>query len=463
MPLYLRKIVMWLFILTFLIITPLTILYTSGWRYNWKKGSVEQTGVLMIDVQPRSSKISVNNELLKQLFPFSEFHLDNLLPGEYNIKVEKENYHSWEKNVEVKENISSFINKVILFKNINPEIVNNLNITDAFSFENNNSILFTIRNNDYEELWAFNIEDEEESLLYRLINPEENINTFTKNKFQWSANNNLLLFNDSKHNLIFDLENSNKITDLNNINVSKIEKIHWSKTDNNIIYYIDEKNNLNEFNIDSQIDNILFNSIENEITDFLVSNDDLYYLSSDDEYVYFFRYNARDNENEIILHLALENYKLKQYSENSWLINNDRKSYSYFFQFISPKLYFQELNTNDLVYSSGNNKITYTNNNTFELFTFENFQSTENRGENFLLSRYSSLPKNLKWFKNNEYVFYSLDNEIKVIELDGRGNNRNIHDLHMNQSEIKTISLDINNENLYFLTSDGIYKLGLVD
>jgi hypothetical protein len=400
--------------------------------------------------------------LLKQLFPFSPFHLDNLSGGEYNVKIEKDNYHSWEKNVEVNENISSFINQVVLFQKENPEIISNLKITDAFDFDNN-YILFTIRDNDYEELWSFNLEDEEQTLLYRLINPDKDLNIFIKNKFQWSKNNNLLLFNDNEHNLIFDLDNSNKITDLNNINSNEIEMIRWSKTDNNIIYYIDENNNINEFNIDNQIDTVLFKSIENEISDFLISNDDLYYLSPDDEYVYFFRYNSKTDENEIILHLALNNYKLKQYSETSWLINNERKSYSYFFQFISPKLYFQELNTNDLIYSSGNNKITYTNNNTLELFTFENFQNTENRGDQYLLSRYSDLPKDLKWFENSEYVFYSLDNEIKVIELDGRGNNRNVHDLVNNEFEIKTFSTDPKQENLYFFDETGVYKLGIRD
>ena len=65
MNLICRRIVYLIFVSAFFIVTPLILMYTQGYRYNFAKSRVQKTGILIISSLPKKAEIYLNGKLLK--------------------------------------------------------------------------------------------------------------------------------------------------------------------------------------------------------------------------------------------------------------------------------------------------------------------------------------------------------------------------------------------------------------
>lgn len=105
------------FILAFLVLAPAVIFYTSGYRWNAKKGMIERNGTLILDTQPPDASISLNGEMIPERTPVT---LQNVAPGTYHIKLERDGYTSWEKTLDVRPERVTFVNDVWLWPRVSP-------------------------------------------------------------------------------------------------------------------------------------------------------------------------------------------------------------------------------------------------------------------------------------------------------------------------------------------------------
>ena len=108
-----RRMIMMLLIAAFFVIAPVVIGYTIGYRYNWEKKRIEQTGVISIDVEPRDATIVVGGiEILDR----PPLRLANRAPGSYFVEIRKPGYHAWKKELSVVSKRTAFIKDVTLLK-----------------------------------------------------------------------------------------------------------------------------------------------------------------------------------------------------------------------------------------------------------------------------------------------------------------------------------------------------------
>ena len=106
-----RRLIASAFILAFLIAAPILVLYTAGLRWNFKKWSLQKTGSIYIEVEPKDAGIMINGKIVDQKIPAI---INALSPDSYNIKIEKGNYIAWERNIEVSPEKTSIIKNIIL-------------------------------------------------------------------------------------------------------------------------------------------------------------------------------------------------------------------------------------------------------------------------------------------------------------------------------------------------------------
>src|SRR3990167_8039556 len=103
-------------VLLFCVATPALILYSLGYRVDWREGKVAQTGGLYGKTAPANAAVSINGKEEKKTdFLFGELFLDNLLPGTYRVRIEKEGYKPWQKNLPVQEKQVTEAKNVMLF------------------------------------------------------------------------------------------------------------------------------------------------------------------------------------------------------------------------------------------------------------------------------------------------------------------------------------------------------------
>lgn len=114
-----RRIMPWIFILAFLIIAPTVVFYTSGYRWNPKKGRVERSSTVIIDSIPAGADVAIDGRPTEEKTPVT---IQNMAPGIHRLLVSKPGYHPWEKSLDVRPELVTFANSIQLWKEEEPSL-----------------------------------------------------------------------------------------------------------------------------------------------------------------------------------------------------------------------------------------------------------------------------------------------------------------------------------------------------
>lgn len=126
-----RAILRWSFIGSFLLITPIVVLMTAGYRFNPGKIRLERTGVVIVDSEPRGATVSLNG---RQVKPSTPTKAVRVFPGSYRLRLEKDGFRPWEKDITIESGQTTFVNDPTLFSASLPEFERAWPVNDvAFS------------------------------------------------------------------------------------------------------------------------------------------------------------------------------------------------------------------------------------------------------------------------------------------------------------------------------------------
>ncbi|HZE86674.1 MAG TPA: PEGA domain-containing protein [Methylomirabilota bacterium] len=98
-----RQIAISLFVLFLLVIsTILVILYGKGYRFGFQQGEpkLSKTGILQVTSKPTGAQVYVDGHLTT-----ATDNSLNLTPGKYTIKISKDGYNDWQKDIEIQREV----------------------------------------------------------------------------------------------------------------------------------------------------------------------------------------------------------------------------------------------------------------------------------------------------------------------------------------------------------------------
>ncbi|KPJ55462.1 hypothetical protein AMJ49_07100 [Parcubacteria bacterium DG_74_2] len=170
-----RIILIFVLISLFFLITPVLILYSQGYRFDFENKKITKTGGLFLKVLPKNADVFLDGRLKeKTSFFFGSVYINNLLPKKYNIRVEKEDYSVWEKNLEVKEKeVVEAKNITLIPKNLELQILSK-EIEDFWILSEKEVILKEPAKDTVDENeWALKIFNLENNLKSHLISEKE--------------------------------------------------------------------------------------------------------------------------------------------------------------------------------------------------------------------------------------------------------------------------------------------------
>lgn len=110
-PLF-RRILPWIYALVFVIVAPMLLFYTAGYRYNLKKRLVERNGALIVDGTPKDAIIFLDGADTGKTTPYTFQHVT---PGWHTVHVEKQGYNPWEKRLDIRPEEVTFVNDIHLW------------------------------------------------------------------------------------------------------------------------------------------------------------------------------------------------------------------------------------------------------------------------------------------------------------------------------------------------------------
>jgi hypothetical protein len=439
MTLKTRRILSLIFIILFLTLTPAIMLYAAGYRLGKNGLSVQRTGMFIIDSKPKGAKIFIDGKLQKtwSISMFNESKdittpakIKNLLPGEYNLKLELDGYWSWQKKLTVSPGASTFAENIYLFKNNLPVQVASANIESIrLSPSKNQAVILS------SDLITFlNLSDESQKTTKRN-------NLVGKNIF-WSEDQNKIIID----NYLYNLTNPNSAIDLKKLTLNSFNYKWIGDT----LYYQD-KNSIYRLESSDLPKKIISNKIFN---DYLVKNNYLYLIIKSGQAINLEVIDMANGQSLKNINLPTAgNYSFINAEQNLLNLYDDSHKTLYLIDPMSAYQPLVEIINNVKITSwIDSNNLLY--NNDFEIWLYN--LGSKNKT---LITRISDTINNAILHPSKDYIIYSTDKTINAIELDER-DKKNITEL-IKFDSIKSFVL-INNDTLYFPgkigNSEGLYK-----
>lgn len=223
------------FIAAFFVISPIIIMYTAGYRYDWQNGLLKETGAISIDVEPENATVYLNGIKLESAMPI---RLNNIAPAKYSLRITAPGYFDWIKEIEVKNKQTNYTKEISLIKKNKPQILVNKKIENYGISYDGRFIIYATQKNNVKEVWLWDNTTQQDTVLTRL-------NTAEPVLILWAAKNNYVLIGDNNlphSNLIaIDAENPAKQTDIAKSNNSII-KFVWENSAEPQLYYSTKEN-----------------------------------------------------------------------------------------------------------------------------------------------------------------------------------------------------------------------------
>ena len=405
-----RKILFFVFFLIFLLGAPLMILYYQGYRFDFEKKSLTQTGGLFLKVIPKQAEIYLNGKLVKKTdFFFGSALIENLLPKKYLVEVKKNGYFSWKKDLEIKEREVTEAKNIVLFpKNPNFSILTKDTPSGYPNFWFSPDGKKMILKEDQEGTWALKLYDLDRSVKSHLI-------AGTDLSRQESELFDLKFSEDSKEIYLdvgikeqekkFALKLDKVPPILSEMEITPApENILAPQTFNGSLYYLDnfghlfkspsgakggnERKFIDYPSVAKGGDERMFIDYEEKLTEkpFPVKAETEYKLSIFPEYIFL------------------------QEGETLYLFNPDSKLFEKFFEKI-----------NRLKISPDNKKLLFfSDSEIWVLFLKEKLtRPSKKAGEKILLVRLSEKIESAFWL-NSDYLIFNAGDKIKIAEIDER-------------------------------------------
>lgn len=450
MKLLYRRILALTFIAAFLIITPLLILYANGYELSLKNKGLVKTGMFILDSEPRGALIYLNGQpqtaFLDSILPGKKNYLatpakvKNLTPGDYDVKIELDGYWPWQKKLSIYPGASTYAEDILLFKKDLPiPLVIGKMKKIFYSPDAAYCVLF-----DGKWQLADLNDGSTKELAIESADPA----------VDWSADGKYLLIGKNLIEI-----SSGRISDLSNIINQDKYNLKFSRQAGNLIFF-QNKNRLFLYdNLNQEQKPLLTPSLSEEykINDFQINNDYSMLQVSAGEKSYLEIYKTGG---ELAGRLNLPG------SGDYRFINPDQKLVNlydqshqrlYLLEPLSPlKPLVDTLENVTIARWLTPDKLFYAND--FEIWLY-NLGDKQKK----LLTRLSDQIKQIAWHPSNNYIVYSTDQTINIIELDERVR-RNFTEL-IKLDLIRDLQLGADGNNLFFYTEigqqSGLYKLNL--
>lgn len=108
-----RSFLFYLSLLVFLLGLPFILISALSYKFDRKALKFVKSGLIALKTQPAGANVYLDNRLLKDKTPVT---INEVLPGEYDLRLELEDYYPWSARITVKAGQVERLEKIILFR-----------------------------------------------------------------------------------------------------------------------------------------------------------------------------------------------------------------------------------------------------------------------------------------------------------------------------------------------------------
>lgn len=480
------------FVLLFLIITPLIIGYSQGYRVDWKDKTLVQTGALFFEPRPAPVKLFLDGELEKKSsFVFQNIFTGDLIPKTYHIEIKKEGYTSWEKNLDVAPKLVTEARYIVLFPE--PGLREVFIIKDDiknFTFSSSEKYLALVSKNVIPKISIYSTDSKKEILTFTA---PKTFSGYAVGDIQWNKNSRYLLFSLEKGRIdrliddplvrqktwvsvdltgdeLMSIDISQEIIKLEDFKEHTrklyspaITQVSWSQNDSNKIFFVANDNSddhlLFSYNLSSKK---LSKPLAYDVLKYSVVGNKILYVSS-----VLHNVNSLNTDTGRIQQILFSPIFNIEGADSIAFLENLKNPYTALI--VDESLYILDAKTaslkkisspvSDAMATNDGKKIIIVDENIISVYWIEDIQIQPFRDAGDIKVIYTSSDKisDAVWFsQNNEYIIFSTADAIKAVELDTRDK---VNTSTLFAKKASKIFYNGKNETLYFLSDETVYSL----
>ena len=429
------KLYFYICVTAFFVLLAVILYYSFGYKYNLEDGKTVQVGAIIVKTEPEKSDIYINRELFKNNILgdlFSDYtKIENLNPETYNVKIEKNDYFSWEKNIGVQGGYITELKNIVLLKN-NYEsevllngIAANTELNNIWESNNKNKIAYQKINEGKLDIFIFDTKDDKQKIAINSnILSLEKCQNYNFDNLIWSNNDTKIILrincDENYSRYLIDLENKNRIYKLDAIlNPAEEVESGWNFYFGESLFYL-KNNSLYKFDYDK----LKSEKIIAGISGFSIIGDRAYYFKTDNNNLYSINHSKLDMPKKILT--MNDNFnsslpsRITKSGKNTYLILS--KSGNLYFVNENNKILFINSFAENAYFSNNDKRIIYSNDREIWVYyIYEKIsQPSKEEHTNELVTRYSGIISNIFLYKDNEHLFYKEGGVFKFTELDNR-------------------------------------------
>ncbi len=109
-----KRVLFYSAVVIFALLSYVMILYAQGYKYSFSEWKFFRTGSIFIKSN-EDAKVYINNKFLNSTSFFgNSYTIGGLLPGQYTVRLQKDNFSSWQKKVSVEKGLVNDYSKILL-------------------------------------------------------------------------------------------------------------------------------------------------------------------------------------------------------------------------------------------------------------------------------------------------------------------------------------------------------------
>lgn len=437
----------------FLIASIVVLIISQGRRLE-DDGNLIQTGIIRITSIPSESiKAYVNNEEVT----LSDFRITGIVPGFVTLRLSKEGYTSWEKQVKVESGVVKDVFAQLYPNTVDFAKVTEQNIDKVFYSPDSQYIYYTILDNQaLNGIWRIRLNRNlldfsnrvQPTQLIKFSNEEIAELSDGDYSVEIAPNNNKLLLKINSNYILYNLAENNKRTLLNTVLGGDIDNLRWFREDQSIIYskgsYYFEYDFANQ-----QISLIKFDG-DNNIG---ISANNIYFVKDNQIYIYtnkatsLYKFN---NKLQGLLPVKIDQIYTIQDNPNIFVISTDQillyvDVQKEFIDVIDTTAqFYKALNNGRLIlYSKGDELYSY--------FTEDNFASSSLDTFNYNLNTRLSDFDNLIFTPTGKNLLFFKDKSVSVMDYDGLNSSKILKEFSFIDNKVL---ISANNTEIYALIEE---------
>ncbi len=489
-----RRSFFWTLTLSYLLITVVVLFFAFGYRFSFERSIFIYSGSLTIKSNPKTTVVSIDGDDTKGLRNIinNSYHITGFRPGDHVITVAQGGFQSWNKKVNFTSGRSTEFWNVLLARHFYERETYETPAIAKYYLAPKDKLAAVVEKTDHLKV---SILDRKEKTSTDLL--EVSDVTFTTDDMQnieWSpearsliipieqmrsdqetdtttTSDNATTQNNTPNDTSEQEESQNEEPLKDHLIINRktnetimlselipddlpLSTVRWDPRKKDILFYISQ-NTLYRLPLETPEDKIM---IAQDIRAYDFTDDGLYYITANNDLMRtsFDDPNDAKELTDLDLSEARDVTRMIAYDKHRLVLFTEDGSF-FFYNDGDEDETFEKIGDRIIGahFSNDGKKLLYWSNN--ELFTHFTrkweTQPIRTENEHTDIARFSQNIENVHWAKTFEHIIFTLDNEIKVIELDHR-DRRNMHTIMQLKSDDTQVVSNFADDELYLIDQD---------